>query len=119
MEIGVIYGSSSLLHVLDIGLGDVAADKRFLATVKALAALRPMRSLKLEQRNKGRHLGGPRPFGFQIGEGGKLIEDEREQAAIGKARAMRAAGESLRTIQAALVADGHKLSHVTVNRLQC
>jgi putative DNA-invertase from lambdoid prophage Rac len=104
------------LHLLDVGIGNVAADKRFLATVKALAALRPMRSLKQEQRNKGRHLGGARPFGFQIGEEGKLIEDAREQAAIGKARAMHAAGKSLRTIQAALVADGHRVSHVTINR---
>jgi hypothetical protein len=28
-----------------------------------------------------------------------------------------AAGKSLRTIQAALVASGHKVSHVTVNRI--
>jgi len=104
-------------HPLDIGGGDVCGDKRFLATVKALAELRPMRSVKREQRSKGRHLGGRRPFGFQISDDGKLVEDEREQAAIGKARAMHAAGASLRSIRAALGADGHGLSHVTLAKL--
>ncbi len=104
-------------HPLDIGIGDVAADKRFLKTVKVLADLRPMRSVKCEQRNKGRHLGGARPFGFQISDDGELVEDPHEQAAIGKARAMHTAGSSLRSIRAALGAKGHKVSHVTLSKL--
>ena len=73
--------------------------------------------VKRDQKRRGRHLGGKRPFGFKMQADGSLIEDEREQAAIGKIKTMKAEGASLRSIQAALQADGHKLSHVTVNRI--
>jgi DNA invertase Pin-like site-specific DNA recombinase len=113
------------LHLIDLG-GDVAGNgisKLFFTIISAVAEAERDRivqrilDVKRDQKRQGKHLGGKRPFGFQIGGDGKLVEDEREQAAISKARAMHAAGESLRTIQAALVASGHKVSHVTVNRI--
>jgi DNA invertase Pin-like site-specific DNA recombinase len=113
------------LHLIDLG-GDVAGNgisKLFFTIISAVAEAERDRivqrilDVKRDQKRQGKHLGGKRPFGYQIDEDGKLIKDEREQAAIGKAKAMHAADKSLRAIQAALVADGHKVSHVTVNRI--
>ena len=113
------------LHLIDLG-GDVAGNgisKLFFTIISAVAEAERDRivqrilDVKRDQKKQGKHLGGKRPFGFQIGEDGRLIEDEREQAAISQVRAMHAAGKSLRTIQATLVARGHKVSHVTVNRI--
>ena len=112
------------LHLIDLG-GDVAGNgisKMFFTIIAAVAEAEKERivqrilDVKTDQRRRGKHLGGSRPFGYQVNEGGELIEDEKEQGAIGKARAMHATGSSLRNIQAALVADGHKLSHVAVSR---
>src|SRR5208337_2602801 len=108
------------LHLIDLG-GDVAGNgisKLFFTIISAVAEAERDRivqrilDVKTDQRRRGKHLGGSRPFGYQVSEAGELIEDEGEQAAISKARALKAEGASLRTIQAALGADGHKLSHV-------
>ncbi len=113
------------LHLIDLG-GDVAGNgisKLFFTIIGAVAEAERDRivqrilDVKSDQKRRGRHLGGSRPFGFKIGEDGCLIEVEAEQAAIKKAMEMHADGESLRSIQAALVADGHKVSHVTVSRM--
>jgi DNA invertase Pin-like site-specific DNA recombinase len=113
------------LHLIDLG-GDVAGNgisKLFFTIISAVAEAERDRivqrilDVKSDQKRRGRHLGGSRPFGFKIGEDGSLIEVEAEQAAIRKAKAMHGAGESLRSIQSALVADGHKVSHVTVSRI--
>lgn len=72
---------------------------------------------KADQKTRGMHLGGPRPFGWAIEQreaGAFLIEDPAEQAAIARIRAMREQGMSLRKIAAAVHADGHRLSHVGV-----
>jgi DNA invertase Pin-like site-specific DNA recombinase len=113
------------LHLIDLG-GDVAGDgisKLFFTIISAVAEAERDRivqrilDVKRDQKRRGRHLGGKRPFGFKIQIDGSLIEDEHEQAAIGKIKAMKAEGASLRSIQAALQAEGYKLSHVTVNRI--
>ena len=113
------------LHLIDLS-GDVAGNgisKLFFTIISAVAEAERDRivqrilDVKRDQKRRGRHLGGKRPFGFHIQDDGSLIEDQREQAAIGKIKAMKAEGASLRTIQAALQADGHKVSHVTVNRI--
>jgi putative DNA-invertase from lambdoid prophage Rac len=113
------------LHLIDLG-GDVAGNgisKLFFTIISAVAEAERDRivqrilDVKQDQRKRGRHLGGSRQFGFQIGEDGRLIEDAHEQAAIRKAKAMKAEGASLRNIQAALVAEGHKISHVVVNKI--
>ena len=113
------------LHLIDLG-GDVAGNgisKLFFTIISAVAEAERDRivqrilDVKRDQKRRGRHLGGKRPFGFKVQDDGSLIEDGREQAAIGKIKAMKAEGASLRNIQATLQADGHKLSHVTVNRI--
>ena len=40
--------------------------------------------VKRDQKRRGRHLGGKRPFGFHIETDGSLTEHEGEQAAIRK-----------------------------------
>jgi len=57
------------------------------------------------KKARGERVGGV-PYGFRD-EGGKLVEDEREQAVVARARELRADGRSLRAVAAALVADGH------------
>jgi DNA invertase Pin-like site-specific DNA recombinase len=119
------------LHLIDLG-GDVAGNgisKLFFTIISAVAEAERDRivqrivDVKRDQKRRGRHLGGSRPFGYHVKKGrddvrgGELVPDEHEQAAILKARTMRAAGESLRAIQEALAADGHKLSHVSVSRI--
>ena len=42
--------------------------------------------VKRDQKRRGRHLGGKRPFGFHIEADGSLTEHEGEQAAIRKAQ---------------------------------
>lgn len=113
------------LHLIDLG-GDVTGNgisKLFFTIISAVAEAERDRivqrilDVKRDQKRRGKHLGGSRPFGYRVSKEGELIEDAREQAAIGQVRAMHAAGKSLRSIQAALIADGHKVSHVTINRI--
>jgi DNA invertase Pin-like site-specific DNA recombinase len=112
------------LHLIDLG-GDVTGNgisKLFFTIISAVAEAERDRiaqrvlDVKRDQKQRGRHLGGSRQFGYQISEDGELIEDENEQAAIRKAVAMKQAGASLRDIQAVLVADGHNVSHVGISR---
>ena len=44
------------------------------------------------------------PFGFRVGDDGRLLPDVAEQALIAHARALRAGGVTLRAIQAVLEA---------------
>src|SRR3954468_10278174 len=100
------------LHLLDIG-GDVANGhgKLFMTIVAAFAEAERdrirerIRGRKGGQRGQSRFLGGKRPFGWRV-EGGRLVEDEREQAALATAKELRAGGASLRKIAAALTATG-------------
>ena len=113
------------LHLIDLG-GDVTGNgisKLVFTILSAVAESERDRirdrvqETKTDQRKRGRHLGGYRPFGFRVekGEddlrGGQLVPDGREQAAIGQMRAMRAAGQSLRAIAAAMKEDGFSISH--------
>ena len=61
--------------------------------------------MKRDQRHRNRYLGGIVPFGFRAGEDGALVPDEAERAIIARARALRAAGATIRAIQAALEAE--------------
>ena len=113
------------LHLIDLG-GDVSGNglaRTFFIIASAFAEAEKDRissrvtETKADQRKRGRHLGGSRPFGFRIekGEGdlrgGQLVPDEREQAAIAKMQAMRIEGKSLRSIAAAMQAEGFSISH--------
>ena len=113
------------LHLIDLG-GDVTGNgisKLVFTILSAVAESERDRirgrvtETKADQRKRGRHLGGYKPFGFRIekGEndlrGGQLVPDEREQAAIVKMRALRAEGKSLRAIAAAMQENGFSISH--------
>ena len=113
------------LHLIDLG-GDVSGNglaRTFFIIASAFAEAERDRirsritETKADQRKRGRHLGGSRPFGYRVekGEndlrGGKLVPDEREQAAIVRMKAMRADGKSLRAIATAMQEDGFSISH--------
>ncbi len=113
------------LHFIDLG-GDVTGNgisKLVFTILSAVAESERDRirsrvtETKADQKKRGRHLGGSRPFGYRIekGEGdlrgGQLVPDEREQAAIVKMQIMRAEGKSLRAIAAAMREDGFSISH--------
>jgi putative DNA-invertase from lambdoid prophage Rac len=111
------------LHLLDIG-GDVANGhgKLFMTIVAAFAEAERDRireritDVKRDQREQSRFLGGKRPFGWRVA-GGELVEDEREQAALARARELRAGGASLRKIAAALTVSGVEVSVPTLQRV--
>ena len=113
------------LHLIDLG-GDVTGNgiSRLVFTILSAVAESErdrirgrVQETKTDQRKRGRHLGGSRPFGYRIEKseddlrGGQLVPDEREQVAIGQMRAMRAAGQSLRAIAAAMKENGFSISH--------
>ena len=74
--------------------------------------------MKRDQRQRNRYLGGIVPFAFRVGEDGNLVPDEREQALITNARALRDDGATLRAIQAALETQhDKKLSLDAIHRI--
>jgi DNA invertase Pin-like site-specific DNA recombinase len=72
---------------------------------------------KADKRKRGLYLGGVVPFGYRRGESGELVPHGGEQGAIEDIRVLRAQGEPLRAISAALAAKGFKLSHEGVARV--
>lgn len=113
------------LHLIDLG-GDIAGNglsKLFFTIASAFAEAERDRirerisQVKADQRERGRFLGGARPFGYQIAADGELVEDTTEQKAIAKIRALRDSGLSLRAIAEALANDGMSISHVAVKKV--
>ena len=75
---------------------------------------------KRAKRQRGGHVGGQRPFGYQVAGTGReasLQPVPEEQAAIGRIQAARAAGMSLRRIAAQMRDQGHRISHQGVKRV--
>jgi DNA invertase Pin-like site-specific DNA recombinase len=112
------------LHLLDVG-GDIANGhgKLFMTIVAAFAEAERDRireritDVKRDQRDRSRFLGGKRPFGYWINAEGELVVNEREQAAVARARELRATGMSLRKIASVLAAEGVEVSVPTLQRL--
>ncbi|MDX8496907.1 recombinase family protein [Mesorhizobium sp. VK4C] len=113
------------LHLIDLG-GDIAGNglsKLFFTIASAFAEAERDRirerisQVKADQRERGRFLGGARPFGYQIGADGGLIEDATEHLAIARMRELRGQGQSFRAIAEALGSDGIALSHVAVKKV--
>ncbi|MER8412611.1 recombinase family protein [Mesorhizobium sp. M1342] len=114
------------LHLLDLG-SDIAGNglsKLFLTIAAAFAEAERDRirervaQVKADQRERGRYLGGNRPFGFAVdADGGGLVEVPAEQAAIEKMRVLRSQGVSLRTIAEIVTDDGLPLSHAAVKKV--
>jgi DNA invertase Pin-like site-specific DNA recombinase len=113
------------LHMIDLG-GDVTGNgisKLVFTILSAVAEAERdrtrerIREVKRDQRERGRFLGGSRPFGFTRTEDGELIEDKKEQAAVRRMAALRAEGTPLRFIAAAMQAKGFKISHQGVKNI--
>ncbi len=73
--------------------------------------------LLVHQRERGRYLGGRRPFGYRIGPGRTLIEVPSEQEAIAKIFGLRRAGLSQSKIATETVRDGLADSQVGVGNV--
>jgi putative DNA-invertase from lambdoid prophage Rac len=116
------------LWLLDLG-GDVSGNgisemiMTILAAVAQFERVRigeRIRDARAHMRRQGRHLGGTRPFGFQIvpGEGKPmLVPVASEQEAILQMRAMRRDGKKLREIRDAVHERGFNVSRETVRQL--
>ena len=100
-----VLGSSALLILSAVAEAERDRTRERITDVKA------------DQRKRGRYLGGTVPFGWRVGDDGELVEIPAQQAAIRRARVLRARGMSLRAIAAALMADGVQLSHEGVKRV--
>jgi DNA invertase Pin-like site-specific DNA recombinase len=113
------------LWLLDIG-GDVSGNgiaKLMLTIVSAFAEFERdriserIRDAKRQMRAEGRLQGGKRPFGYQVGDDGTLVEDGREQTAITEMRLLRDGGNSYRAIAQALAGRGVAVDHTTVRKI--
>lgn len=113
------------LHLLDLG-GDVTGNgisKMFFTIVAAFAEFERDRiaerisDVKSGEREKGRFLGGARPFGYQIDPHGALVPHAEEQALIEQIVALRRQGKSLRAIASEVSTASLSVSHVTVRRI--
>jgi putative DNA-invertase from lambdoid prophage Rac len=112
------------LHSIDLG-GDVTGNgiaKLVFTILSAVAEAERDRirqritDVKTDQRQRGRYLGGKRPFGYRAADG-ELVEDESEQAAIKLMHKHYKKGLSLRAIAASVRATGIKISHEGVAKV--
>jgi DNA invertase Pin-like site-specific DNA recombinase len=72
------------------------------------------------KKSKGGHIGGKRPFGFDVQGTGReavLVPREDEQAAIREIVELHRSGSSLRKIVSALKTKGFEISPMTVRRI--
>ena len=113
------------LHMIDLG-GDVTSNGMSKMVFTILAAVAEAErdrigeriiDVKKDQRKRHRYLGGKLPFGFEVGEKGKLVEIAEQQQAIRRATELKAEGRTLRAIQAELAAGGTALSLAALHRL--
>lgn len=113
------------LHLLDLG-GDVTGNgvsKMFFTIVAAFAEFERDRTaericdVKESERNKGRYLGGSKPFGYNITCDGYLSENLDEQEIICQILEHHKLGVSYRKISYLLRARGIPISHTTVKKV--
>ena len=113
------------LHIVELG-GDITKEDFSLEFVKAAELFSKLdkkksaeriKSVKQKQRNKGRYLGGSRPFGYMVHENGKLIENPLEQRLLRRILELKRAGNSLRSISDAVSTPLAPVSFKTVQRL--
>jgi len=123
--LGQIQKRGVVLHMVDLG-GDVTGNgisKLVFTILSAVAEAERdrirerIRDVKADQRQRQRYLGGKVPFGWKVGDDGELVEVPEQQAAIKRARKLRAKGLSLRAIAADLGKKGMRISHEGVKRI--
>lgn len=76
-----------------------------------------IKTVKQNQRSKGRFLGGSRPFGYLIHANGRLVENPMEQKVLRQIIHMNQQGLSLRAISAEVSTPVMPVSFKTVQRL--
>jgi putative DNA-invertase from lambdoid prophage Rac len=112
------------LHLLDLG-GDVTGNgisKMFFTIVASFAEFERDRiaerisDVKSNEKEKGRYLGGTRPFGYQIADDGSLTKNKGEQSVIKQIFKLRKTGLSYRKIVESLSEDV-QISHVAVRKI--
>ncbi|WP_095085118.1 recombinase family protein [Mesorhizobium sophorae] len=108
------------LHMLDLG-GDVTGNgiSKLIFTILSAVAENErerirdrIRDVKRNLASKGIYGGGTRPYGYDIGEGGRLIERADEQKMIAGIMQLHSTGMSPRKIGDAL-----GMAHMTVRRI--
>lgn len=114
------------LHILDLG-GDIinnGISKAMFTMVACFAELQRdglrdnIRTVKQDQKSRGKYLGGSIPFGWTVlADSGDLVPVPEEQEALTVARQLRAKRVSLRKISEELKTRGHKVSHVTLGNI--
>ncbi|OAN48319.1 recombinase family protein [Magnetospirillum moscoviense] len=124
-NLNLLKGMGVSLHMLDLG-GDVTGNgisKLVFTILSAVAEAERDRirerivTVKADQRERGRYLGGRIPFGWRVDEDGGLVEIAEQQAAILTMVAMKNEGLALRTIAERMTAQGFKLSHEGVKKI--
>jgi DNA invertase Pin-like site-specific DNA recombinase len=100
------------LHMIDLG-GDVCGNgiSKLVFTILSAVAENErdrirerIRDAKRHMASQGRHMGGKRPFGFDVVDG-KLVQRADEQAALSQMKAMRSEGATYRDIGAVVGKD--------------
>lgn len=94
------------LEIIDEAKNDpirTAVDK-MLAELERIRGSQRMKTFHATRKAKGLPA-GPAPFGFTVGEDGKLVPLASEYPTVERVRSLRAAGSSLRQIVATLNAD--------------
>jgi DNA invertase Pin-like site-specific DNA recombinase len=114
------------LFLLDLG-GDVTGNGVAGLFMKIAAAFAEferdrlrerIKDVKQDQRKRGLHLGGHRPFGYRVDADRRLVPDPAEQAAIGRMQELREGGLSLRAVARKVHAEcGVSVSAMTVRRV--
>jgi len=108
LDLGDVSGNGISELIVTV-LAAVAQFERSLISERIIAA-------KAQLRHEGRHQGGARMFGWQIGENGKLVADEVEQQGLADILRLKAEGVSLRRIADELRERGLSISHQSVKR---
>ena len=96
---------------------DLVSAARLFAALERRRSVERIKNIKKDQRNKGRFLGGSRPFGYMIHSNGRLIENPMEQKVLKRIMQLREQGLSLRSIAAQVSTPVAPVSFKTVQRI--
>lgn len=117
------------LYLIDMGTDPVTQNGVSRMFFGMLALMAEFERTRIKERlaegreskkGKGGHIGGKRPFGFDVigtGRDARLVERPAEQAAIRKMQELHRGGAPFRAIAAAIQGDGFEVSHVTVRNI--
>lgn len=90
---------------------------REMLTLEVRRGTERMKRVKQKQRQKGRFLGGSKPFGYMVHSNGKLIENPLEQKVLRQIYQLRQRGHSLRDIARQVSTPVAPVSFKTVQRI--